>query len=547
MPSLRIVAVEGTAGEGASGSHSLPVFNVTPAPGLGGRTNTTVAGKGFNAWSSVTFPAPAYSGVSSGYAEGEIPTGWYWLNSANSGIQIKVGVGSTGFTFGPLKAAGTTIGSGSSVLGSSEKIWGLGSKTNSYGECYYMFYSSKNDIIGDGAKVYPLQYAFTFDGIESLITGDDPYGPAPGSAGSGSTPGGGGDAGAPNGFPDGTPSSTSDSKKDRGGLNSAIKAYRVSSGMLGSLASVFWGNSSGGLWSDLWQRFENYKFNPLSGIIACHSLPTGLVPTSGAIEHIFCAGTDLSQKNGGLIAPTISSQWTKWHSSPISLAGPYVNYADYSHSSVYIHLPFCGIVQVDVSAVMDGSIYVDYYCDVLTGNCAAWIIGTNFEGITQLLKCATGNCAYNVPLFGNDNGTGAKLNAALGFAQGMLSMGSQAAHGLISGGNFNGMPTNFDLAGNYLKTAAQVTTAQHHTECVGSLGGPVGFAGSTEVFLICDWPFPIETENYTTVRGRPSEVSGTVGSFSGYCELEVNPISIGGATDEEKEAIRKLCAAGVIV
>lgn len=554
MPSLSIIAVEGSAGEGASGSYSLPIYNVTPAPSLGSRSDTSISGKAFHTWGAVNFPGPTYAGVSNGYSEGSIPTGWYWINSANSGIQIKVGVSNTGFTFGPLKIAGSTIGQGSQVTGSSEKIWGLGTKSNSYGEVYYMFYSSRESIIGEGAKVYSLQFAFTFDGIADLITGDDPYGPAPGDAGAGSTPGGAGDDGSGDGFPDGTPSSVITVKTER--LPGFLHFYLCNSAQIDGVVGAMWGGTSQSMFDRLWGKFQNYKFSPLAGIVSCHSLPGALTPAGGTATHIRAAGVDLQTIDANAVGSPISSLWTHYTTPPKGLGNPRANYSDYSHTSISVHLPFCGIVPIDVSAVMGGSVQVTYWCDVLTGNCAAWIIGIDRKGVTQLLKTATGNCAYRYPMFGNDNGTGAVISAITGMAQGTAELGGSIISGATqaaTGGGLKGLPTNFDILGaagkNAVQFATQVATAQHHTQSVGSLNGSCGFAGSTEIFLICDWQYPVESENFTTVRGRPSEVSGTVSSYGTgtYCELEVNPINITVATNEEKEEIRRLCASGVII
>lgn len=555
MPSLKLFAVEGSAGEGASGNWTIPLGTCSPALTLSSKHTTTTAGKTFTYWSSVT----GTQSVISGYMNAtDIPTGWYWMHDPESGYQIKFGCQATGqVTFGPVKYAGSTIGSGASNTGSDvpDRVIVLVNKSTADGTAYYLCRGQLSSTTGGGeVRGYGMSYAVTFDGIDDLISGDSPYEPPGGGAGAGSTPGGAGDVGTGDGFPDGTPSTAITTKTER--LPGFLHVYRCAEIQINGVVNAMWGGNSQSMFDSLWGKFQNYKFSPLAGIVSCHSLPGTLMPPNGLAEHIHAAGTDLSTIDIAATGSSVSSLWTHYTSSSISLGNPWASYADYSHSSISIHLPFCGIVPIDVSAVMGGSIQVTYWCDVLTGNCAAWINGTDRDGTLQLLKTATGNCAYRYPMFGNDNGTGAVISAITGMAQGTAELGGSIISGAVqaaTGGGLNGLPNNFDILGsagkNAVQFATQVATAQHHTQSVGSLNGSCGFAGSTEIFLICDWQYPVESENFTTCRGRPSEVSGAVSSYGlgTYCELEVNPISITVATNEEKEEIRKLCASGVII
>lgn len=301
--------------------------------------------------------------------------------------------------------------------------------------------------------------------------------------------------------------------------------YGATPTQLGALSEKLWGRdstvfSAGGLWG----KFENYKFNPMAGLLSVHTLPLALVPTPSGSAPISIAGTTLIDCS----ASPIMTQWTSWTSDTINVPEPWGSYLDYVTPSISIHLPFIGTIPIDVNAVMGGYFYVKYWCDIINGNCAAYIIGKGKKnGSAQIIKTATGNCAYQLPMTGNDNGVG----EILGTLKQTVVSGFTGNVGGIAG-------AAFDLG---------LGTAQHHTQTMGSCVGNVGYADSTEVYAIFEWSYPVYTDNYNHVRGRPSEYSATVGSFSGFNIFDVHAESISGATAEEKEEIETLLKSGVLV
>lgn len=365
-----------------------------------------------------------------------------------------------------------------------------------------------------------VNWLFIPDDVLAFASVQDPYSPSNDtSAGDPSESGGYG-----NGFPDGNHSATSEAKGIVFPFGSGVHCYVITPAQLNEFSRYMWG-SAAGVFDEggLWGKFQNYKFNPIAGILSCHSLPLVLMPVGSGSASISIAGTTLATATG---APC-SSQFTTWVSNTVEIPEPWGTFVDYAYATISIYLPFCGVVPVDVSAVVGGSIYVRYYCDVINGNVSAWIVGTDRNGVQQLLKTATGNAAYHIPITGNDNGQGEIIGSI-----------KQAVSSGLSG-NVGGLIA----AGVNIISGAE----QHHTESVGSMNGNAGYCASTEVFLICNWSYPIYTGNYDYIRGRPSEVSGTVGSFSGYNEFEVHADSISGATDEEKREIETLLNSGVYV
>lgn len=328
-----------------------------------------------------------------------------------------------------------------------------------------------------------------------------------------------------NGFP---AVSGNDPTKTKGGpfpIGIGTHVYLATPAQLGALSAKLWGRDSsvfaaGGLWG----KFENYKYNPMAGLLSVHSLPLALCPAGAGATTISIAGTDLLDCS----ATAVTQQWKSWDSNTVNLAEPWGSYLDYLTPSISIHLPFIGTIPIDINAVMGGHFYVRYWCDVINGNCAAYIIASSKKHPSeQIIKTATGNCAYHIPMTGNDNGMGEILGS---LKQGFVSAFT---------GNVGGIAgAAFDLG---------FDTAQYHTQTMGSCVGNVGYADSTEVYAIFEWSYPVYTDNYNHVRGRPSEYSATVGSFSGFNIFDVHADSISGATAEEKEEIESLLKSGVLV
>ena len=541
MSSLRLFAVEGSAGEGASGSWTIPMGTCTPAQTLSGRSASTVVGKTFTYWSTVT----GLDSVITDYMNAiDIPTGWYWMHDKESGYQIRFGLSRTGqITFGPVKYSGVTIGLGAESTGSDvdDRVIVLASKQTSYGSAYYLCRGQLSSTTGSGeVRGYGLQYAITFDGIDSLISGDSPYEPPSGQAGSDSAAGGGGAGGA--GYPTGINTDTPDNKKNRAGVGCDI--YLCSTIAVKAFTKMLWGSTNTGFIDAFFKRVQNAVYNPVDSIITCHSLPSAFAPTGGTQSTgIKAGGVDFSTYDGACVGQIVANEWV--HSGPYTYACEecWGNYSDYRDTKVSLYLPFCGIVPLDTSLFLSFKgelrvgITIDYWCNILNGNCAAFIKTQDRFGDTKLIKVATGNCAQPCPISGNDRGMQQKLGSLFGFGQSVLSVASGGSPIQIMAG----------VASGALSVEQAFFTAPHHTDVVGSLNGAAGFAAATDIQIMFDIPIPMESENYSMCRGRPSEVSRSVGEYTGHCELELHADSVNYATDEEKREIERICLNGILI
>lgn len=410
---------------------------------------------------------------------------------------------------GLYNADGTAVGS---VFGSAEEIPDLGifgirytDNSNTYigiafttgSEGYYNIFLFNSEIYDD-SMVDPYE--------------DGPEDPTPGGWGSWdrSTDGVGANTTPSNVVP----------------FGNGVNMYVLNSGALASFTGFLWGSDES-IFAALWSRYTNYIYNPIGAIIACHSLPTEFTPSGTTTTVIKLAGTGLFPISG-----TLKSAATQFidQSYSIDLAEFYGDFMDYTNTRVVVHLPFCGVAVLDPVYIVGGGLTVLYRCDVCTGNVSAFIICRNRAGRSELIQCAGGNAAYTVVLTGHSDGMieaiGNAANAAVGMAATSLT-------GVpVSGGS-----TSIDILGQ-----------KEQTTIAGRMSGSSAITTSLDLYLEIVYAEPSNPDGYTTLRGRPSDIGGRVGSFTGYTVFsDVHADGISRATDDEKRMIEQMLKQGVII
>lgn len=301
------------------------------------------------------------------------------------------------------------------------------------------------------------------------------------------------------------------------------------------------------LWSkDVWQRFTNSRYSPISGILAYHRLPI-IVPTATSVQEITICGQDyqigndenrLGVASAGIIPIDAGSAEIQ------EVAGSFLDYAPYC--SAVLHLPYIGNMPIDINKISGGSIEVRYWIDVCSGNCMAHVRTTDRDGSSIIYGEYAGNCAYKYPVTGNDQGGTAVLGAAAG----------AATAGLVAlvGGGAAGITASKAAAG-VLGAAGGLAQAElnsdHHLQQSGSWPANTGTLCDPNVYLIVTRPAYLTPDNYPEIVGYPAGTGHTVQSFidagGGILAGEIHADGIDGATDAERDAIESAFRGGVFV
>lgn len=310
-------------------------------------------------------------------------------------------------------------------------------------------------------------------------------------------------------------------------VTSGVNMYLINGANLKMLSDSLWGRDQD-IFDMLWKKFQNLKFNPISGIIGVYQLPSVFEPSGSGSSVIHMAGTDIIGASGVPVRAGLK-QAECWITVP-EYTG---SYKDYMSTEYILHLPFCGAVTLDPSCIVGGRLHIVYRCDPSNGNCAAVVYAypaarANGNHVSGPIASATGNCAVQVPITGNDNGTAELVGTFTGGMQSLMA------------GNLGG------LAAADIKIKTGLYT--RNTSICGSHAGNVAVCTNLTVFLEAHYPaISNPGEIYNSSFGRPSNVEGVVSQFPGYSRFSGVHAEIAGATDYEQAEIERLLHEGVFV
>ena len=310
-----------------------------------------------------------------------------------------------------------------------------------------------------------------------------------------------------------------------GGFQQAygMHIYRVGTTEFDTLMDALYG--SGADWNALWNRWQNYKYSPISGIISSHWIPYHLCSATISTANIRVAGYAVPN------TASIQMEPVQIHTTTIgSLSVPefFGNAFDYSpYTRMRLYLPFCGWIDLDPDRVVGGSLTVKYKTDCASGNCCAYVICTDRTGSDTYMYTATGNCAVSLPIAGNDQGTGSIIGGIMTAATGALT------------GNLLG------AAGG----VAAALTAKHTQHTSGSYGGSSSLVTDRQCRLQIIRPVLTIPQYGQQLRGRPSEVGVEISQLVGTGWNSFNAVhpDIEGATADECAEITRLLSEGVIL
>ena len=300
----------------------------------------------------------------------------------------------------------------------------------------------------------------------------------------------------------------------------AIHAFAVNTNTLTQLFQKLWSTSLFDMAT--WQKLVS---SPLDCIISLHCLP--VLPTLGGDRDIWFGNfnTELSSK-------IISSQYVTIDCGSLTLQKFFGSAMDFSpYTRVSIFCPFSGIHDLATEDVQGSTIHVKYHIDVLTGDCLIMI-----KCGQSVLYKFTGNMKMQIPITSrDDNALGNTIKGSLG----MIG-------GAIIGGAVGSAPGA--IAGATLSAAASVAMHKETVSRSGEIISNTGLMDDFRPYLIIHRPQQSLAVNYNKFKGYPSNITMTLGSCTGYTEVEhIHLTGISGATDTELKEIEQMLKTGVII
>lgn len=303
-------------------------------------------------------------------------------------------------------------------------------------------------------------------------------------------------------------------------LNSGfVKVYHPTKAQLSEFANFLFSSIT----DNMSAVFKRMVSNPLDYIISLHMIhiPLHGVNTS---EIGFCG------IGSGVVSNEVDKQYYEieyqlninefWNSA--------LDYTNYTKGKIYI--PYCGIYDINIDEFMNGTMFLRYVIDCVSGACVAFLGTKRLQKDGQTYLRATlyqfnGNCILSMPV-SSTNWQGV-FQSIMSIATTAVAPGTSALSGMAN-----------DILGQ--KISVQKS---------GSLASNYGYLGKQKPFVIIERPELSMPRNYGKNFGFPANEYILLGNCKGFTAIDTtNGIildDINGITPEEADELKTLLSNGV--
>lgn len=304
-----------------------------------------------------------------------------------------------------------------------------------------------------------------------------------------------------------------------------LKIFIPSTTTLGQLAAKLWDNNF------FVTLLKDFISDPRDGIISLGCVPFDVTPSGSAEIKVGSFGT-------GISSAYVDSPYVDIDCGTVNIPAILGGYTDFTpFTDMYLYLPYIGSVQLDTDIYMAQTVGVKYRCDILTGDCVAFVlVGSNVKAVYN------GNIRFGVPITSGDysNMWNTFLSTTAGALMGVAGAAAAGAEAgavdMVTGAVKGGVGKLSQSAG--IKPQIQIT---------GQLQSTNGLLGIQKPYIEIRRPNLCIPADQRAIEGYPSLISQSIGSCVGYTEVEEVHLSIPGATREELEEIERLLKEGVLL
>lgn len=301
-----------------------------------------------------------------------------------------------------------------------------------------------------------------------------------------------------------------------GSAEALYKVYNPTQGELNSFGGWLW---SSNFVDQLLKVFND----PMQAIIGLHKIFA--TPSISGRANIKVGYLD-----SGVASNIVANQYTEVDCGNVSLNEYFGNALDYTHTDIYLYLPFIGIVALNPLDITRGTINVKYKVDVLTGACMASVNVTRDLNAGGQLYVYNGNCAVQYPL---------SSGSYIGIVASIATLAGNVAGAVLSGGVTAPMAIGASVGA--------ISSARTKVEHSGSLSGNAGAMGIKKPYLIIRRPQTKIVGNYPDMYGGSNNVYTSLNAESGFVKVKYIHLENIPATDTELDDIVAKLHAGVVV
>lgn len=291
------------------------------------------------------------------------------------------------------------------------------------------------------------------------------------------------------------------------------RIYTPSESDLQNLSNYLWSNSY-----DLAQVKKLFS-NPMDSILGLSAVPIRLL---GSSVNFSLGGVPIT----GMTLPLVNQQRYTYDMGAITIKerwGSYLDYDPYTKFSIF--LPFIGMRNLSADDIMGKTVGLMYDIDILTGMCVA-----RLQAGTNCLYEWGGNCAIQLPI--NSRNWDSVFSTAVSAVGGIMSA--------VTGGS---APL---IAGSVASAALQTVSMKPHIDKASAIGGAAGWLGQMTPYIIRTTPEAYIPADQNKFIGYPAYINVSLGTISGYNEVESIHLENVTATGAELEEIESILKGGVI-
>jgi hypothetical protein len=299
------------------------------------------------------------------------------------------------------------------------------------------------------------------------------------------------------------------------------------------------------LWSsNYYSNVEKLQASPMENIICFGAIPVDFPSVPETIK--------IGNLDSQLPANSLVYQYKEVPCGSLNVPEFFGGFLDYN-AEYQIYLPFIGYKPLRPDDLTDGAIEVDYWVDLLTGNCQCTIATSPHGQTLSVLYSYSGNCLFELPISGANYARmkQGQMNSVISGATSLL--GGAIKGGITGSAGGVGGAIGGAIVGGAMKIPDLINAKQSYDMQKPDYEHGGGLSGNA--IFSCRTPYIIQTRymtnypsNYKKMKGIPSHIYRRLGDLSGYTEVEnVIDDKLISCTTDEKEEIINMLKRGVIL
>lgn len=274
-----------------------------------------------------------------------------------------------------------------------------------------------------------------------------------------------------------------------------------------------------GITQDMEAVIKRIMVNPIDYILALNMIHIPLT-TRSAQDIGFCG------ISSGVESPVVTEQYYEieydlnikefWNTS--------LDYSSYTKCKIYV--PYCGLYDINIDEIQNGTLWLRYVVDVVSGSVVAFV-GTKRKQKSGVWLRATlyqfnGNCVLSMPV--------SQTNWQNVFSS-VLNIASMAI-----------APSPSSVAGMAQDIMSQKVSVQKS----GSISANFGYLGKQTPYVILERPELSIPVNYGKHEGYPANHKRKLAEVHGYTEIKADTLIANGfnGTSEELDLLKQALQEG---